>query len=135
MEDLRYLADAQLSAFTTPLARAQIAAALALARRSWPRGKKFSRRPAKVSLRRRTAIASRAPISARACATAPGVLTLAVEGGADSAQIDQAAQVVESARDAIDYASTQEESWMVLAAEALAARDAIDLARHRWHDA
>ncbi|MEW6436215.1 MAG: alpha-2-macroglobulin [Pseudomonadota bacterium] len=122
MEDLRYLADTQLSAFRTPLARAQIAAALALLGDRGRAEKVFA--AASTTLQHvndndslvRTDFGSRLRDGA-------GLLTLAVEGGADGAQIDQAAQVVENARDAISYTSTQEESWMALAAEALAARD------------
>jgi len=45
---------------------------------------------------------------------------LGVEGGAAPADLIQAARFVEKERAATDFASTQEQSWMVLAAEALA---------------
>ncbi len=123
MEDLRYLADAQLSVFQTPLARAQLAASLALLGDRGRAQKVFAAAGESLAQVKDADSLTRTDFGSR-LRDGAGLLTLAVEGGADSAQIEQAAQVVESARDAIDYASTQEESWMVLAAEALAARDA-----------
>ena len=83
MGDLRYLADTKIDAFTSPLARGQIAAALALL---GDRGRAQTAFAAAVDLlpddaRRR---ARTAPITARACATAPGLLTLVSE--ADNAR-------------------------------------------------
>ena len=123
MEDLRYLADARLRVFDDAAGAGAIAAALALLGDRGRALRKSSPRRARASPRRTTRTSlTRADFGSR-LRDGAGLLTLAVEGGADSAQIDKAAQVVESARDAITYASTQEESWMVLAAEALAARD------------
>ncbi|MGP8231973.1 MAG: alpha-2-macroglobulin family protein [Methylovirgula sp.] len=122
MEDLRYLADARLSVFTTPLARAQIAAALALLGDRGRAAKVFAAASDSLAQANDKDSLTRVDFGSR-LRDGAGLLTLAVEGGANSAQIDKAAQVVENARDAITYASTQEESWMVLAAEALAARD------------
>ncbi len=60
-----------------------------------------------------------------------GVLTLASESNADRAVIVKAAQVVESESAATPYASTQEESWMVLAAQAMAAQASDAKSDHR----
>ena len=70
--DLRYLADARLDAFDTPLARAQLAAALSLLGDRGTRRKSLRRRR-QVAAKSQGARLSRAPISVRCCATAPGL--------------------------------------------------------------
>ena len=122
MEDLRYLADAQIGAFTSPLARAQIAGALALLGDRGRAAKVFAAADESLASLHDTAF-SRADFGSR-LRDGAGVLALAVEGGADSIDITHAVQVVEDARAATDEASTQENAWMVLAAEALADRNA-----------
>jgi uncharacterized protein YfaS (alpha-2-macroglobulin family) len=122
MEDLRYLADAEIGAFTSPLARAQIAGALALLGDRARAVKVFAAADESLASLRDTEF-SRTDFGSR-LRDGAGVLALAVEGGADSIDISHAVQVVEDARAATDEASTQENAWMVLAAEALADRNA-----------
>ncbi len=118
MGDLRYLADTQLDKFDSPLARAQLAAALALL---GDRGRALAVfTKANESLTSaRDIIYSREDYGSR-LRDGAGLLALAVETGASEASIHNAANIVEAARAASSYTSTQENAWMVLAAEALA---------------
>jgi len=115
--DLRYIADTKLGDVATPIAKAQIAAALGLlgdrvrAERVYaaalealvpPPRFEFGREDYGSSLR-----------------DAAAVVMLAAEGGAAPPTITTAVQRVEVARDAAFYTSTQENAWMVLAARAL----------------
>jgi hypothetical protein len=122
MEDLRYLADAEIGAFKSPLARAQIAGALAMLGDRGRAAKVFAAADESLASLRDTEF-SRTDFGSR-LRDGAGVLALAVEGDADAADISHAVQVVEDARAATDETSTQENSWMVLAAEALADRNA-----------
>ncbi len=70
MGDLRYLADTKLAAFATPLARGQIAAALALLGDRTRARTAFE--AAVAALRAERDGGAYRPITARACATAPG---------------------------------------------------------------
>jgi alpha-2-macroglobulin len=121
MEDLRYLADAQIGAFDSPLARAQLAGALAMLGDRGRAEKVFAAASESLVSLRDSAF-SRTDFGSR-LRDGAGVLALAVEGGAAAAQISQAVQVVEDARAATGDTSTQENSWIVLAAEALADRN------------
>jgi alpha-2-macroglobulin len=115
--DLRYIADTKLGDVSTPIAKAQIAAALGLlgdrvrAERVYaaalealvpPPRFEFGREDYGSSLR-----------------DAAAVVMLAAEGGAPQPTITTAVQRVEVARDAAFYTSTQENAWMVLAARAI----------------
>ncbi|MFO1149629.1 MAG: alpha-2-macroglobulin [Alsobacter sp.] len=121
MGDLRYLSDTKLGAFGSPLARAQIAAALALL---GDKGRAQTAFAAAIERLRafkedrgwRSDYGSKLRDSA-------GILALAAESGAPRDQLQRASLVVEEARNASSYTSTQENAWMVLAAEALS-RDA-----------
>ena len=70
MGDLRYLADTKIGDFATPLARAQIAAALALLGDRGRAAKAIESALTAPASRRATS-GSTAPITARACATGP----------------------------------------------------------------
>ena len=117
--DLRYLADAKLDALSTPIAKAQIAAALAM-----------------VGDRPRAERVYAAALAAIAPATAPdligredygstlrdaaAVVALASEGGAAPATVQAAVQRVEQVRANLRPTSTQEDAWLLLAASAMA---------------
>ncbi len=121
MGDLRYLADTKLQSFGTPLARGQIAAALALL------GDKGRAQTAFVSavdqLRgARDDRSYRADYGSR-LRDGAGILALAAESGIGRDQLLKTSAVIEEARNASPYTSTQENAWMVLAAEAIS-RDA-----------
>jgi hypothetical protein len=126
MSDLRYLADTQIDAFASPLARAQLGAALALLGDRNRSAKVFA--AADTSLAdEHDEIFSRADYGSR-LRDGAGVLALAVEAGASPAEIDQAVRIVEAAQAATGLTNTQEDAWMVVAAEAMADRaSAIDI--------
>ncbi len=117
MSDLRYLADTKLASFASPLARAQIAAALALL------GDRGRARNVFASATEQLAAApqsrfSRSDYGSRLRDSA-GLLALGAEAGADRAELVKASVTLEQARSSARYTSTQEDTWMVLAAEAL----------------
>jgi uncharacterized protein YfaS (alpha-2-macroglobulin family) len=117
MSDLRYLADTKLSSFASPLARAQLAAALALL------GDRGRARAVFSSAGDQLASApvskfSRADYGSQLRDSA-GLLALGAEAGADRAELVKASLTLEKARSTSRYTSTQENAWMVLAAEAL----------------
>jgi alpha-2-macroglobulin len=114
--DLRYIADTKLGDVATPIAKAQVAAALGLlgdrvrAERAYaaaldalvPPKFEFARQDYGSTLR-----------------DAAAVVMLAAEGNAPQPTLAAAVQKVEAARDAAVYTSTQENAWMVLAARAI----------------
>jgi alpha-2-macroglobulin len=115
--DLRYIADTQVNDLKTPIARAQVAAALGLL------GDRV--RAERVYNAALTAIAPPPKLEfgredyGSTLRDAAAVVTLAAEGSAPTATVTAAVQKVETARNAAFYASTQEQAWMVLAARAL----------------
>src|SRR3569833_2781169 len=116
--DLRYLADTKLDNLATPIAKSQLAAALALvgdrsrAERVYA-GAADSLAPKPTLEFGRTDYGS-------ALRDAAALVSLASEGNAPRATLTQAVQRVESARGLTPYTSTQENAWLVLAARALA---------------
>ena len=132
--DLRYLVDARLDAFDTPFSRAQLAAALALIGDRARASTVFAAAADTLQKSKATSL-SRADYGSL-LRDGAGLLTLASESQADQSVIVKAAQVVDSEAAATPSASTQEESWMVLAAQAMAAQAegqklAIDGAPHQ----
>ena len=115
--DLRYIADAKLSEVATPIAKAQIAAALGML------GDRV--RAERVYAAALDAIAPRPQFQigrtdyGSVLRDAAALVTLASEGGAPRPTIVSAVQRVETARGLSSYTSTQEQAWMVLAARAL----------------
>jgi alpha-2-macroglobulin len=117
--DLRYLADTKLDALTTPIAKAQIAAALALMGDRARAEKAYA-----------AALASFAPAPhsdpfgrddyGSTLRDAAAVLTLAAEGGASPGTVQAAVQRVDDARATLRPTSTQEDAWLLLAASAMA---------------
>ena len=121
--DLRYLSDAKLDAFSTPLAKAQLGAGAGDARRPRPRRQGFRRRAGRARRRARPGrLASRlrlAPARRGRRARAPR-RGQSRRRQAPRDAIPRAGAAVEAARAERSYTSTQEKNWMVLAAEALA---------------
>jgi alpha-2-macroglobulin len=118
--DLRYLADAKLDAFTTPLAKAQLAAALAMlgdqARAAGAFGAALKALDAERDAGSRPDYGSR-------LRDAAAVLALVAEAKLDNIESDaiaRAGAVLEQARAERSFLSTQEMNWMTLAAEGLA---------------
>ena len=129
--DLRYLADAKLDALTTPIAKAQIAAALAMV---------GDRTRAERVLRRRAcghrAAAASPDLIGRedygsTLRDAAALVALASEGGAPRATVQAAVQRVEAARANLRPTSTQEDAWLLLAASAHGQGRRQDIARRR----
>jgi alpha-2-macroglobulin len=116
--DLRYLADTKLNNLATPIAKSQLAAALALV------GDKA--RAERVYAAALEALAPKPAIEfgrvdyGSALRDAAALVSLASEGNAPRATLTQAVTRVEAARGLTPYTSTQENAWMVLAARALA---------------
>ncbi len=116
--DLRYIADTKLDELTTPIAKAQVAAALAML------GDKA--RADRVYLAALDAIAPQPKLDlgrsdyGSALRDSAALVTLASEGRAAQKTIDDAVARVDAARALISRTSTQEDAWLVLAARALA---------------
>src|SRR5580704_6237674 len=117
--DLRYLADAKLDALKTPIAKAQVAAALALAGDRTRAERVFAAALAALGSQQPDDLASREDYGST-LRDAAALVTLAAEGGAPSATVQAAVQRVESARATLRPTSTQEDAWLLLAASALA---------------
>jgi alpha-2-macroglobulin len=117
--DLRYAADTKLDAFESPFARAQIAAALALL---GDRGRAQAAFASALDQLRHVKDSglSRPDYGSR-LRDGAGTLALAAESGLPQDQLVKASMVMDDARNARLYTSTQENTWMVLAAQALAA--------------
>ncbi len=115
--DLRYLADTKLNNLSTPIAKSQLAAALALV------GDKA--RAERVYGAALDALAPKPVIEfgrvdyGSALRDAAALVSLASEGNAPRATLTQAVQRVEVARGLTPYTSTQENAWLVLASRAL----------------
>lgn len=123
--DLRYIADTAIGDLATPIAKAQVAAALALLGDRTRAEKVYAAALAALVPPPRFEFGRQDYGSTLRDAAA--MVTLAAEGGAPQATITTAVQKVEVARDAVSYTSTQEEAWMVLAARALGKQTRLSL--------
>jgi len=114
--DLRYIADVKLSDLSTPAAKGQVAAALAMlgdrVRSEKAFGAALSALPADSTLSGRTDYGS--PLR-----DAAALVTLAAEGNAPNVILVGGTDRIETARDSVTLTSTQENAWLVLAARAL----------------
>jgi uncharacterized protein YfaS (alpha-2-macroglobulin family) len=125
--DLRYIADTKLNDLATPIAKAQVAAALAML------GDKA--RADRVYLAALDAIAPQPKLDlgradyGSALRDSAALVTLASEGNTTQKTIDDAVARIDAARALSSQTSTQEDAWLVLAARALAKQlNAISLA-------
>jgi uncharacterized protein YfaS (alpha-2-macroglobulin family) len=116
--DLRYLADTKLSNLATPIAKSQLAAALALVGDKARAERVYS--TALEALNPKPVIEFGRTDYGSALRDAAALVSLASEGNAPRATLTQAVARVEAARGLTPYTSTQENAWMVLAARALA---------------
>jgi uncharacterized protein YfaS (alpha-2-macroglobulin family) len=116
--DLRYFVDVKLNEFATPIAKAQIAAALGML------GDKTRADRAYLAALRSIAPQPKFELGradyGSALRDAAALVTLASEGGAPQRTIDDAVLHVDAARKLFSATSTQEDAWLVLAARALA---------------
>ncbi|MCA0400520.1 MAG: alpha-2-macroglobulin family protein [Proteobacteria bacterium] len=118
MGDLRYLADNKLGDFTSPLAKAQIGAALALLGDKGRSDVVFN--AAQTALTGYRDDGTYREDYGSTLRDSAGMLALLAEANADKARITRVAVELDRARQAKRYTSTQEQNWMVLAAQALA---------------
>ncbi|WP_316215062.1 MULTISPECIES: alpha-2-macroglobulin [unclassified Bradyrhizobium] len=116
--DLRYLADTKLSNLATPIAKSQLAAALALVGDRTRAERVYA--AAVDSLSPKPALVFGRTDYGSDLRDAAALVSLAGEGNAPKATLTQAVARVEAARGLTPYTSTQENAWLVLAARALA---------------
>ncbi len=121
--DLRYLADTKLAVFRTPMAKAQIAAALAMLGDRARAGKVFSSALDALDAEQDNGLSR--PDYGSALRDGAAVLALVAEANLTASEIagdpiERAGEAVDRARAARSYASTQENNWLAIAAEALA---------------
>ncbi|WP_298254185.1 alpha-2-macroglobulin [Bradyrhizobium sp.] len=115
--DLRYLADTKLNNLATPIAKAQLAAALALVGDKARAERGYA--AAADSLAPKPVLEFGRADYGSALRDAAALVSLAGEGNAPKATLMQAVTRVEAARGLSPYTSTQENAWLVLAARAL----------------
>jgi alpha-2-macroglobulin len=118
MGDLRYMADTKLSEFTSPLAKAQIAAALGLLGDKGRSGTAFQASLDALDKAQDDGY-SRYDYGSK-LRDGAGIISLLADAKADRVDIQRASFNIEKARDTTKYTSTQEQGWMVLAAQSLA---------------
>lgn len=128
--ELRYLADTRLNRFSTPLAKAQIGAALAMMGDKERAERAFA--AAVADLDQPFADISRGDYGS-GLRDGAAVVTLASETGVAKAATPRLLDVVTKAYAGRGYTSTQEQAWLLLAANALA-KEAAD-ARLRFDGA
>ncbi len=120
--DLRYLSDAKLEAFATPLGKAQLAAALAMLGDRARAAKAFGAALDALEAERDKGV-SRPDYGSR-LRDAAAALALVAEanlgGEIKGDAVKRAGAVLKAARAGRSHTSTQENNWMMLAAEALA---------------
>jgi alpha-2-macroglobulin len=116
--DLRYVADVKLSDVATPIAKAQLAAALAMVGDKGRADNVYLAALAAISPQPKLDL-GRADFGS-ALRDAAALVTLASEGRASPKTIDDAVLRIDAARALSVNTSTQEDAWLVLAARALA---------------
>ncbi len=115
--ELRYYADARLERFSTPLAKAQLGAALAMMGDTTRAERAFTK--AIASLDDATSNVSRGDYGS-GLRDGAALVTLASEAGIAKAEAPKLVDVIAKAYQARGTTSTQEQAWMLLAANALA---------------
>ncbi len=124
MGDLRYYVDTRLDRFTTPLAQAQLGAALAMLGDKERAEKAFT--AALATMSGKEAQLSRLDYGS-VLRDGAALVTLAAETRVSATEAPKLASVVAKAYASKHYTSTQEQAWMLLAARALSdqARDTL----------
>lgn len=117
MGDLRYMADTKLAEFTTPLARAQVGAALALLGDRGRAQPVFASASDAFLAAKRDAL-SRADFGSK-LRDGAGIVALIAETGVARGDIGRIGAALDAERAATGYVSTQEMGWLILAAHAL----------------
>jgi alpha-2-macroglobulin len=117
--DLRYLADARLDALSTPIAKAQVAAALAMVGDRTRAERVYTAALAAIAPAPQPDLVGREDYGST-LRDAAALVALASEGGAPRAAVQAAVHRVEAARAYLRPTSTQEDAWLLLAASAMA---------------
>ncbi|MBM3531031.1 MAG: alpha-2-macroglobulin family protein [Alphaproteobacteria bacterium] len=117
--DLRYLADAKLGDLATPIAKAQVAAALGLLGDRTRAERVYRAALADIAPQDGPELFSRIDYGST-LRDAAALVTLAAETGGPRPALATAVQRIEQVRAKASYTSTQENAWLVLAARALA---------------
>ena len=115
--ELRYYVDTKLDNFSTPLAQAQLGAALAMLGDK-PRAEKALQAAFKTIADKDDGVTRRD--YGTGVRDGAALITLASETGLAKAEVPRLIDVVAKAYRAKSYTSTQEQAWMLLAARALA---------------
>jgi alpha-2-macroglobulin len=115
--DLRYLSDTKLNNLATPIAKSQLAAALALVGDRTRAERVYA--AALESLAPKPVLEFGRVDYGSALRDAAALVSLASEGNAPRATLTQAVARVEVARGLTPYTPTQENAWLVLASRAL----------------
>ncbi len=117
--DLRYYSDTRLDRFSTPLAKAQLGAALAMMGDKTRAEAAFASALDSLSLPDATGLGYRADYGSDLRDSA-ALVTLASETRVTSVEAPKLVNVIAKAYVGRTYTSTQEQAWMLLAANALA---------------
>ena len=115
--ELRYYVDTRLDRFSTPLAQAQLAAALSMLGDK-PRAEKALQAALKTIADKDDGVTRRD--YGTGVRDGAALITLASETGLAKTEVPRLVDVVAKAYRAKSYTSTQEQAWMLLAARALA---------------
>ena len=115
--DLRYYADTRIDRFSTPLAKAQIGAALAMMGDKERAERAFS--AALAMMPDTTPDTGYRNDYGSTLRDGAALVTLAAETGVAKAEQPKLANVIAKAYESRNYTSTQEQAWMLLAAKAL----------------
>jgi alpha-2-macroglobulin len=115
--ELRYYVDTKLDSFSTPLAQAQLGAALSMLGDK-PRADRALQAALKTIADKDDGITRRD--YGTGVRDGAALITLASESGLAKAEVPRLVDVVAKAYRAKSYTSTQEQAWMLLAARALA---------------
>ena len=115
--DLRYYADTRIDRFSTPLAKAQIGAALAMMGDKERAERAFS--AALAAMPETTPDTGYRSDYGSTLRDGAALVTLAAESGIAKAEQPKLANVIAKAYETRSYTSTQEQAWMLLAAKAL----------------
>ncbi|MGN6460959.1 MAG: alpha-2-macroglobulin family protein, partial [Pseudolabrys sp.] len=115
--DLRYIADSQTNDLATPIAKAQIAAALGMLGDRTRAERVFA--AALGAIPQQPALQAGRSDFGSMLRDSAALVTLASEANAPRATVEAAVQRVDSARGLANQLSTQEQAWLVLAARAI----------------
>ncbi len=115
--DLRYYADTRIDRFSTPLAKAQVGAALAMMGDKERAERAFT--AALAAMPETTPDTGYRSDYGSTLRDGAALVTLAAETGVAKAEQPKLANVIAKAYETRSYTSTQEQAWMLLAAKAL----------------